>query len=94
MLAEKGGEVIENVVSVFASGIKGKTLWMMVGSGVVLLAVIGWGMLGGQYREESKNRLRNALEYVRRPCSRLWSWCSRLFHRRKGRVVDNDRSVS
>jgi len=94
VLAEKGGEVIENVVSVFASGIKGKTLWMMVGSGVVLLAVIGWGMLGGQYREESKNRLRNALEYVRRPCSRLWSWCSRLFHRRKGRVVDNDRSVS
>jgi len=94
VLAEKGNEVIENVASVFASGIKGKTLWMMVGSGVVLLAVIGWGMLGQQRQEEFRDRLRGVCQYIRRRCSRLWSWCSRLFHRRKGRVVDNDRSVS
>jgi len=73
VLAEKGNEVIENVASGFASGIKGKTLWMMIGSGVVLLGVIGWGMLGQHRQEEYRNRLRSACEYVRRRCSRLRS---------------------
>jgi hypothetical protein len=94
VLAEKGNEVIENVASGFASGIEGKTLWMTVGSGVVLLAVIGWGMLGQNRQEEYRDRLRSVGDYIRRRCSRLWSWCSRLFHRRKGRGVDNDKSVS
>jgi hypothetical protein len=94
VLAEKGNEVIGNVVSGFASGIKGKTLWMMVGSGVVLLAVTGWGVLGQQRQEEYRDRWKNVCLYIRRHCSRLWSWCSRPFHRRKGRGMDNGENMS
>jgi hypothetical protein len=78
VLAEKGKEVIENASSSFVSGIKGKTLWMMIGSGVVLLAVTGWGA-AGQRREEYVGRLRSATEHIRRKCSSLWSRLSRPF---------------
>ena len=42
IIVEKGNEVIENVLSGFAQGIKTKALYMIVGSGVCLLGVIGW----------------------------------------------------
>jgi len=79
VLAEKGKEMIENASSSFVSGMKGKMLWMMIGSGLVLLAVIGWGAAGQQRREEYVGRLKRATEYIRRKCSSLWRRLSRTF---------------
>ena len=44
-MAEKGNAVIENVLDSFVSGIKSKTLYTMIASGVGLLAVIGWSVI-------------------------------------------------
>ena len=43
-MAEKGNEMIENAASGFVSGIQSKALYMMIGSAVILVGVIGWSL--------------------------------------------------
>jgi len=42
VMAEKGNEIAVNIAGCFASGIRGKTIFMMIGSGAVLLGVVYW----------------------------------------------------
>jgi len=44
LMVEKGNEMIKNASSGFVSGIQSKTLYMMIGSGVILLGIIGWSV--------------------------------------------------
>jgi len=52
VLVEKGNEVVKNASSGFVSGIQRKTLYMMIGSGVILLGVIGWSMVSRRQETE------------------------------------------
>ncbi len=45
VIAEKGNEVIHNLVGAFASGIKNMTLYFAIGSGVVLLGLFVWRVI-------------------------------------------------
>jgi len=57
LMLEKGNEMIENASSSFVSGIQRKTLYMMIGSGVILLGVIGWSVVSSRRtrRESTEN---------------------------------------
>ena len=48
LVVEKGDEVIDNIFDDFVSGMKGKTLYMMVGSGVALLGITAWSIVGSR----------------------------------------------
>lgn len=50
VMAEKGNEVIENVASGFVSGLESKALYITIGSVVVLLGVITWGVVSRRRR--------------------------------------------
>jgi len=52
VLVKKGNEVVKNASSGFVSGIQRKTLYMMIGSGVILLGVIGWSMVSRRQETE------------------------------------------
>jgi hypothetical protein len=53
LVVEKGDEVIENVFDDFVSGMRGKTLYMFVGSGIATIAIVGWSVIG--LRRGSRN---------------------------------------
>ena len=45
VMAEKGNEVIHNIIGAFASGIKNYTLYFTIGSGVILLGLFIWQVI-------------------------------------------------
>jgi hypothetical protein len=45
VIAEKGNEVIHNIIGAFASGIKDYTLYFTIGSGVILLGLFIWRVI-------------------------------------------------
>ena len=57
LMVEKGNEMIKNASSGFVSGIRSKTLYMMIASGVVLLGVIGWSV--ASRRRETEESIEN-----------------------------------
>jgi hypothetical protein len=81
VMADKGKEVIENISGSFVSGIKGKTIWMMIGSGIILLGTIGWSVIGERRRKVYIDRLRDVYRYMRSHISSLSSRFSRVLHR-------------
>lgn len=52
-VADKGNEVIENSVGAFLDGIHAKTLYMMIGSAVVIVGVICWSVVRARERVET-----------------------------------------
>ncbi len=57
LMVEKGNELIKNASSGFVSGIQSKTVYMMIGSGVILLGVIGWSVVSR--RRETEESIEN-----------------------------------
>ncbi|TET76009.1 MAG: hypothetical protein E3J42_02360 [Dehalococcoidia bacterium] len=57
LMVEKGNEMIKNASSGFVSGIRSKTLYMMIASGVILLGVIGWSV--ASRRRETEESIEN-----------------------------------
>jgi hypothetical protein len=45
VMAEKGNEVIHNIIGAFALGIKDYTLYFTIGSGVILLGLFIWRVI-------------------------------------------------
>lgn len=58
VMADKGNEVIENASSGFVSGVKGKALYIMIGSSVGILGVIGWSVLSRRYKPGTSEDIR------------------------------------
>ncbi len=46
-MAQKGNEIIENMADGFVSGIESKVMFIMIGSGVVLLGIFALGFVHG-----------------------------------------------
>lgn len=58
IMTEKGNEVIENASSSFVSGVKGKTLYIMIISGVGILGIISWSVLSRRQRPDNSDDIR------------------------------------
>ena len=58
IMADKGNEVIENTSSGFVSGVKGKTLYIMIGCGVGIMGVIAWSVLSRRQKPGTSEEIR------------------------------------
>jgi len=58
IMADKGNEVIENASSGFVSGVKGKTLCIIIISGVGILGVIGWSVLSRRHKPSTSDDIK------------------------------------
>jgi hypothetical protein len=46
LMIDKGDEMANNAIGTFVSGIQSMALYTMIGSGVVLLGIIAWSIVG------------------------------------------------